>query len=81
MYLKKGVISKERAILKRKYRTKGGNEMTSRNGSDGSQNQGSPKAQHDQEFASELISGNNNKGNEYRSKKGSKSKAKPKQSE
>jgi hypothetical protein len=60
---------------------KGGNEMTSRNGSKGSQNQGSPQAQHDQEFASELISGNNNKGNEYRSKKGSKSKAKPKQSE
>jgi hypothetical protein len=55
--------------------------MTSRNGSEGSKNQGSPKAQHDQEFASELISGNNNKGNEYRSKKGSKSKAKPKQSE
>jgi hypothetical protein len=55
--------------------------MTSRNGSKGSQNQGSPQAQHDQEFASELISGNNNKGNEYRSKKGSKSKTKPKQSE
>ncbi|MCM3718166.1 imidazoleglycerol-phosphate dehydratase [Fictibacillus phosphorivorans] len=48
--------------------------MTNRNGSEGSKNQGSPKAQHDQEFASELISGNNNKGNEYRSKKGSKSK-------
>jgi hypothetical protein len=60
---------------------KGGNEMTNRNGSQGSQNQGSPQAQHDQEFSSELISGNNNKGNEYRSKKGSKSKAKPKQSE
>lgn len=54
--------------------------MTNRNGSDGSKNQGSPKAQHDQEFSSEFMSGDNNKGNEYRSKIGSKSKSKPKQS-
>jgi hypothetical protein len=59
---------------------KGGKVMTSRNGSEGSQNQGSPHTQHDQEFSSELVTGNNNKGNEYRSKKGSKSKSKPKQS-
>jgi hypothetical protein len=54
--------------------------MSSRNGSKGSQNQGSPHAQYNQELSSELVSGDNNKGNEYRSKKGSKSKSKPKQS-
>ena len=34
--------------------------MTSRNGSKGSQNQGSPKAQYNQEFSSEFVSGDNN---------------------
>ncbi|SFD49925.1 hypothetical protein SAMN05428981_101659 [Bacillus sp. OV194] len=54
--------------------------MTSRNGSKGSQNQGSPQAQYNQEFSSEFVSGNDNKGKEYRSKKGSKSKSDPKES-
>ncbi|MDM5317179.1 imidazoleglycerol-phosphate dehydratase [Fictibacillus sp. b24] len=54
--------------------------MTNRNGSEGSKNQGSPKAQHDQEFSSELATGDNNKGNKYRSKIGSKSQSKSKQS-
>lgn len=59
---------------------KGGNVMTSRNGSKGSQNQGSPQAQNNQEFSSEFVSGDDNKGKEYRSKKGSKSKNDPKES-
>ncbi|WP_108669243.1 imidazoleglycerol-phosphate dehydratase [Peribacillus acanthi] len=54
--------------------------MTSRNGSKGSQNQNSPQAQYNQEFGSEFVSGDNNKGNEYRSKIGNKSKSKSKQS-
>ncbi|RXY98396.1 imidazoleglycerol-phosphate dehydratase [Fictibacillus sp. S7] len=54
--------------------------MTSRNGSKGSQNQGSPRAQNNQEFSSEFMSGDDNKGKEYRSKKGSKSKSDPKES-
>ncbi|MEH7456568.1 imidazoleglycerol-phosphate dehydratase [Bacillus pseudomycoides] len=49
--------------------------MTNRNGSQGSGNQGSPKSgQFQQEFSSEFEAGNDNKGKEYRSKKGSKSK-------
>jgi hypothetical protein len=45
--------------------------MTNRNGSKGSGNQGSPKSgQFNQEFSTEFE----NKGKEYRSKKGSKSK-------
>jgi hypothetical protein len=52
--------------------------MTNRNGSEGSKNQGSPKTQHDQEFSNEFMSGDNNKGNEYRSEIGSKSKNKSK---
>ena len=49
--------------------------MTNRNGSQGSGNQGSPKTgQFQQEFSSEFITGNDNKGKEYRSNKGSKSK-------
>ncbi|SFI95403.1 MULTISPECIES: imidazoleglycerol-phosphate dehydratase [unclassified Bacillus (in: firmicutes)] len=48
--------------------------MTNRNGSIGSGNQGAPKAgQYQQEFGTEFIAGDNNKGKEYRSKKGSKS--------
>ncbi|OZM58112.1 imidazoleglycerol-phosphate dehydratase [Lottiidibacillus patelloidae] len=46
--------------------------MTSRNGSKGSKNQNAPDA----EFSRELSSGDNNKGNDYRSKKGSKSQLK-----
>ncbi|MFB6430103.1 imidazoleglycerol-phosphate dehydratase [Bacillus thuringiensis] len=49
--------------------------MTNRNGSKGSGNQGSPKSgQFNQEFSTEFETGNDNKGEEYRSKKGSKSK-------
>lgn len=49
--------------------------MTNRNGSKGSGNQGSPKSgQFNQEFSTEFETGNDNKGKEYRSKKGSKSK-------
>ena len=49
--------------------------MTNRNGSQGSGNQGSPKSgQFQQEFGTEFETGNDNKGKEYRSKKGSKSK-------
>ncbi|AZJ19536.1 imidazoleglycerol-phosphate dehydratase [Bacillus wiedmannii] len=49
--------------------------MTNRNGSKGSGNQGSPKSgQFQQEFSTEFETGNDNKGKEYRSKKGSKSK-------
>ncbi|WP_459500995.1 imidazoleglycerol-phosphate dehydratase [Bacillus sp. C1] len=49
--------------------------MSNRNGSQGSGNQGSPKSgQFQQEFGSEITTGNDNKGKEYRSKKGSKSK-------
>ncbi|PEP27321.1 imidazoleglycerol-phosphate dehydratase [Bacillus wiedmannii] len=49
--------------------------MTNRNGSKGSGNQGSPKSgQFQQEFSTEFVTGNDNKGKEYRSKKGSKSK-------
>ncbi|WP_028400367.1 hypothetical protein [Ectobacillus panaciterrae] len=48
--------------------------MTSRNGSKGSQNQGSPQSGHYQmEFGAEFASGDDNKGKEYRSQKGSKS--------
>lgn len=54
---------------------KGERKMTNRNGSQGSGNQGSPKSgQFQQEFSSEFEAGNDNKGKEYRSKKGSKSK-------
>ncbi len=54
---------------------KGGRMMSNRNGSQGSGNQGSPKSgQFQQEFGSEITTGNDNKGKEYRSKKGSKSK-------
>jgi len=53
----------------------GGRNMTNRNGSKGSGNQGSPKSgQFQQEFSAEFETGNDNKGKEYRSKKGSKSK-------
>ena len=53
----------------------GGEIMTNRNGSKGSGNQGSPKSgQFQQEFSTEFETGNDNKGKEYRSKKGSKSK-------
>ncbi|MGR5988961.1 imidazoleglycerol-phosphate dehydratase [Bacillus sanguinis] len=49
--------------------------MTNQNGSKGSGNQGSPKSgQFQQEFSTEFETGNDNKGKEYRSKKGSKSK-------
>lgn len=51
--------------------------MTSRNGSKGSQNQNAP-GRHGKlsaEFGQE-ISGDNNKGTDYRSKKGSKSQLK-----
>ncbi|AFQ08198.1 TPA: imidazoleglycerol-phosphate dehydratase [Bacillus pacificus] len=49
--------------------------MTNRNGSKGSGNQSSPKSgQFQQEFSAEFETGNDNKGKEYRSKKGSKSK-------
>ncbi|MGI2747858.1 imidazoleglycerol-phosphate dehydratase [Bacillus cytotoxicus] len=49
--------------------------MTNRNGSHGSKNQGSPQlGQFQQEFGAEFEVGNDNKGKEYRSKKGSKSK-------
>ncbi|BCD10414.1 imidazoleglycerol-phosphate dehydratase [Bacillus cereus] len=49
--------------------------MTNRNGSKGSGNQGSPKSgQFQQEFSAEVETGDDNKGKEYRSKKGSKSK-------
>ena len=49
--------------------------MTNRNGSYGSGNQGSPKAgKFQQEFGEELVTGNDNKGKDYHSKKGSKSK-------
>ncbi|MEM5634894.1 imidazoleglycerol-phosphate dehydratase [Bacillus cereus] len=45
--------------------------MTNRNGSKGSGNQGSPKSgQFNQEFSTEFETGNDNKGKEYRSKKG-----------
>ncbi|MFB9757821.1 imidazoleglycerol-phosphate dehydratase [Ectobacillus funiculus] len=49
--------------------------MTSRNGSKGSKNQGSPEAGHNQmQLGSHLVTGDDNKGREYRSRKGSKSK-------
>ncbi|CAG9611632.1 hypothetical protein BACCIP111899_00804 [Bacillus rhizoplanae] len=48
--------------------------MSSRNGSKGSGNQGAPKVgQYQQEFGTEFVIGDDNKGKEYRSKKGSKS--------
>ncbi|MEH6888840.1 imidazoleglycerol-phosphate dehydratase [Bacillus sp. JJ864] len=48
--------------------------MTNRNGSKGSGNQGAPKAgQYQQELGAEFNTGDDNKGKEYRSKKGSKS--------
>ena len=48
----------------------GGRNMTNRNGSKGSGNQGSPKSgQFNQEFSTEFETGNDNKGKEYRSKK------------
>ncbi|MFX3625271.1 MAG: imidazoleglycerol-phosphate dehydratase [Ectobacillus sp.] len=48
--------------------------MTSRNGSKGSKNQGSPQAGHYQmEFGAEFSTGDDNKGKGYRSRKGSKS--------
>jgi hypothetical protein len=51
--------------------------MTSRNGSKGSKNQGAPKAsKYQTEFGAEFSSGDDNKGKEYRSYKGSKSKQK-----
>ena len=43
--------------------------MTSKNGSKGSKNQNAPEL-----HGQPTISGDNNKGNDYRSKKGSKSK-------
>jgi hypothetical protein len=46
--------------------------MTNRKGSKGSSNQSAP----DTEFSNELTTGDNNKGNKYRSKKGSKSQLK-----
>ncbi|MEC3509962.1 imidazoleglycerol-phosphate dehydratase [Bacillus thuringiensis] len=49
--------------------------MTTPHGRKGSGNQGSPKSgQFNQEFSTEFETGNDNKGKEYRSKKGSKSK-------
>ena len=49
--------------------------MTNRNGSKGSGNQGSPKSGHlQQELSEDFETGNQKKENEYRSKKGSKSK-------
>lgn len=63
---------RRKAILSIK---EGGRNMTNRNGSKGSGNQGSPKSgQFQQEFSTEFETGNDNKGKEYRSKKGSKSK-------
>lgn len=57
--------------------------MTSKNGSEGSKNQSSPKRTGkkkggiiNEEFAKEIASGDQNKGNTYRSKKGSKSQLK-----
>ncbi len=51
--------------------------MTNRNGSKGSGNQGSPQAgQYQMEFGSEFQTGDDNKGKEYNSHKGSKSKKK-----
>ncbi|KGP73078.1 hypothetical protein [Pontibacillus yanchengensis] len=57
--------------------------MTSKNGSKGSQNQNSPKrtgnlpgGKMKEEFAKEIHAGDNNKGKEYRSNKGSKSQLK-----
>jgi hypothetical protein len=50
----------------------GGRQMTNRNGSRGSRNQGAPDA----EIAQEITTGDDNKGKTYRSKKGSKSKLK-----
>ncbi|WLR53048.1 imidazoleglycerol-phosphate dehydratase [Bacillus tianshenii] len=46
--------------------------MTNRNSNGKSTNQGSPKNS-SLEFSEELRAGDNNKGTEYRSKKGSKS--------
>ena len=52
---------------------KGGRNMTNRNGSKGSGNQGSPKSgQFNQEFSTEFETGNDNKGKEYRSSKSKK---------
>lgn len=49
--------------------------MTSRNGSKGSKNQGSPEAgQNQMNLGDHLVTGDDNKGKEYRSRKGSKSK-------
>lgn len=49
--------------------------MTNRNGSKGSENQGAPKTgKYQQEFGAEFTIGDDNKGKEYHSKKGSKSK-------
>ncbi|MFD3446233.1 hypothetical protein ACFDTO_16685 [Microbacteriaceae bacterium 4G12] len=51
--------------------------MTSRNGSKGSKNQSSPQAGHQQaKLGAGLVTGNNNKGEEYRSRMGSKSNTK-----
>ncbi|KGX90727.1 Imidazoleglycerol-phosphate dehydratase [Pontibacillus halophilus JSM 076056 = DSM 19796] len=57
--------------------------MTSRNGAKGSQNQNSPKrtgnlpgGELNEEYGTDILSGDNNKGKEYRSKKGAKSQLK-----
>ncbi|MFD1017648.1 imidazoleglycerol-phosphate dehydratase [Thalassobacillus hwangdonensis] len=57
--------------------------MTSHNGSKGSKNQNSPKRTgklpggvEQEEFAKEIATGDQNKGREYRSKKGPKAKLK-----
>ncbi len=57
--------------------------MTSRNGAKGSQNQSSPKrtgkrkgGKMNEEFGKEIATGDQNKGKEYRSKKGAKSQLK-----
>lgn len=51
--------------------------MSSRNGSEGSGNQGSPKTNQSIEHDSSI--GNDNKGKEYRSRQGSQSKEKHRQ--
>ncbi|MFC0523379.1 imidazoleglycerol-phosphate dehydratase [Pontibacillus salicampi] len=57
--------------------------MTSKNGSEGSKNQNAPSrtgklkgGKMNEEFGKEIHTGDNNKGNVYRSKKGSKSQLK-----
>jgi hypothetical protein len=71
-------MSRRKRMWKNNYiRLKGGCIMTNRNGSKGSGNQGSPQAgQYQMEFGSEFQTGDDNKGKEYNSHKGSKSKKK-----